>query len=68
MNSEAALEKQIAHYRRVTSEPRQGIALDLHELSCDIVREGIRQQIPKRTPPKWSGCSTTISNWPASPE
>ena len=30
----------------MTGEQRLGIALDLHELSCDIAREGIRAQHP----------------------
>jgi hypothetical protein len=47
MNAEAALEKQIDQYRRMTGEQRLGIALDLHELSCEIAREGIRRQHPE---------------------
>ena len=40
-------EKQIELYRRMTGEQRLlSIALDLHELSCDIFREGIRRQNP----------------------
>jgi hypothetical protein len=46
MNPETALEKQIAQYRRMTGEQRLAIALDLHEMSCDIAREGIRRQHP----------------------
>ena len=46
MNAAAALEKQIELYRRMTGEQRLSIALDLHELSCDIAREGIRRQNP----------------------
>ena len=42
----AALEKQIVRYRQMTGEQRLAIALDLHELSCDIAREGIRRQNP----------------------
>ena len=42
----AALEKQIDRYRKMTGEQRLAIALDLHELSCDVAREGIRRQNP----------------------
>jgi hypothetical protein len=47
MTAAVALEKQIEHYRRMTGEQRLAIALDLHELSCDIAREGIRRQHPE---------------------
>lgn len=30
----------------MTGEQRLGIALDLHELACDLAREGIRAQHP----------------------
>jgi hypothetical protein len=46
MTPEAALAKQIELYRNMTGEQRLSIALDLHELSCGIAREGIRQQNP----------------------
>jgi hypothetical protein len=46
MTPEAALAKQIELYRKMTGEQRLAIALELHELSCDIAREGIRQQNP----------------------
>ena len=47
MNAATALDKQIEHYRRMTGEQRLSVALDLHEMSCDIAREGIRRQHPK---------------------
>jgi hypothetical protein len=47
MNADAALTRQIKHYRRMTGEQRLGIALDLHELSCEIARAGIRRQHPQ---------------------
>jgi len=47
MNPERALEKQIECYRRMTGEQRLAIALGLHELSCNVAREGIRQQNPE---------------------
>lgn len=46
MTPEAALEAQIERYRQMTGEERLGIALRLHELSCDVAREGIRSQHP----------------------
>jgi hypothetical protein len=46
MTPEAALEAQIARYRQMTGEERLALALDLHELSCDVAREGIRHQHP----------------------
>ena len=46
MTPEAALEAQIERYRQMTGEERLGIALRLHELSCDVAREGIRSQSP----------------------
>ena len=46
MNPHAALEEQIAMYRRMTGEQRLGIALSLHELACDVAREGIRSRRP----------------------
>lgn len=46
---EAALERQIEGYRRMTGEQRLAIALDLHELACEVAREGIRRQNP------WAG-------------
>ena len=47
MNAAAALDQQIKRYRRMTGEQRLKIALDLHEISCEIAREGIRRQNPK---------------------
>ena len=46
MTQQAAFDEQINQYRRMTGEQRLGIALDLHELACDVAREGIRQQHP----------------------
>jgi hypothetical protein len=46
MTAATALEKQIERYRAMTGEERLALALDLHELSCDIAREGIRRQHP----------------------
>jgi hypothetical protein len=33
-------------YRKMTGEQRLAIALDRHELNCDVAREGIRRQFP----------------------
>jgi hypothetical protein len=46
MTPEAALDAQIERYRQMTGEERLRIALNLHQLSCDIAREGIRSQFP----------------------
>lgn len=46
MTPEAALARQIELYRAMSGEQRLAIALDLHALSCDLAREGIRQQYP----------------------
>jgi Rv0078B-related antitoxin len=46
MTPEAALEVQIERYRNMTGEERLAIALRLHELSCEVAREGIRAQFP----------------------
>jgi hypothetical protein len=46
MDAATALAKQIERYRSMTGEQRLTIALDLHELSCEIAREGIRRQNP----------------------
>jgi hypothetical protein len=46
MDPDRALQEQIERYRRMTGEQRLAIALELHELSCNIAREGIRHQNP----------------------
>lgn len=47
MTPEDALQRQIERYRAMTGEERLRIALNLHALSCDISREGIRRQFPQ---------------------
>jgi hypothetical protein len=47
VNPQAALELQIDKYRHMSGEQRLAIALDLHELACDIARAGIRAQHPQ---------------------
>jgi hypothetical protein len=46
MTPDEALAHQVELYRNMTGEERLAIALDLHELSCDVAREGIRRQYP----------------------
>jgi hypothetical protein len=46
MNPETAVQEQIARYRKMTGEQRLAIALDLHELACDVARAGIRSHHP----------------------
>lgn len=46
MTAVTALDKQIERYREMTGEQRLAVALELHEMSCDIAREGIRRQHP----------------------
>lgn len=46
MNAATALQKQIERYRQMTGEQRLKIALDMHEMSCNITRAGIRRQHP----------------------
>jgi hypothetical protein len=50
MNPKTALQFQIETYRRMTGEERLAIALRLHELSCEVAREGIRHQHPDASP------------------
>ncbi len=58
----AALEKQIGRYRQMTGEQRLAIALELHDLSCDIAREGIRRQNPAADAARSSDyCSAALS-------
>jgi hypothetical protein len=50
MSPDIALEKQIEVYRRMSGEERLLIGLRLHELSCEVARDGIRAQFPEATP------------------
>jgi len=47
MTASRALDEQIRRYRRMTGEQRLAVALELHELSCEVTREGIRRQHPQ---------------------
>jgi hypothetical protein len=40
---------QIEKYRQMSGEERLKTALDLHELACNVSREGIRHQFPGAT-------------------
>ena len=42
-------EQQINRYRQMSCEERLAVALELHELACDLAREGIRRQHPGAT-------------------
>ena len=42
-----ALQEQIRRYQQMTGEQRLALALELHELSCNVAREGIRHQNPQ---------------------
>ncbi|PYK68615.1 MAG: hypothetical protein DME45_06480 [Verrucomicrobia bacterium] len=46
MSPREAIEFQIQAYRQMTGEERLAIALRMHDLSCDVAREGIRRQYP----------------------
>ena len=50
MNTETALERQLEAYRKMSGEERLAIALGLHELACNVSREGIRHQNPNASP------------------
>ncbi len=43
-------QQQIERYRQMTGEQRLLIALNLHEMSCEIARDGIRARYPNATP------------------
>ena len=47
MKPEDALQQQIRRYQQMTGEQRLALALELHELSCNVAREGIRHQNPQ---------------------
>jgi len=47
MTADAALEKQIERYRQMSGEARLAVALELHEMSCDIAREGIAAEVER---------------------
>jgi len=56
MTPEAALNKQIEGYRKMTGEQRLKIALDLHDFACEVARAGIRHQYPKATDDEVKEC------------
>ncbi len=50
MNPTEFTQKQVDRYRQMTGEQRLMIALNLHEMSCEIARDGIRGRFPNATP------------------
>ena len=50
MTPQAAVDAQIEKYRAMTGEERLKLAFDLHELACEIARDGIRHQHPEASP------------------
>jgi len=50
MNPTEMTQKQVDRYRQMTGEQRLLIALNLHEMSCEIARDGIRGRFPDATP------------------
>ena len=42
MKPDAALSLQIKRYREMTGEQRLALALELHELACEVSRAGIK--------------------------
>ena len=46
MKPDVALDLQIRRYREMTGEQRIDLALELHELACEIARAGIKNQYP----------------------
>jgi len=50
MNPTEITQKQVDRYRQMTGEQRLLIALNLHEMSCEIARDGIRGRFPDATP------------------
>ena len=65
MTAVTALEEQIELYRQMTGEDRLTIAVELHELSCDIGREGIRRAHPGADAAKVEHLLHAVSSWPA---
>jgi len=47
MTPQAALQVQIERYRHMTGEQRLALAMELHELACDLAQAGIRRQHPE---------------------
>ena len=49
MSPETAMEKPIEIYRGMSGEERLLMVLRLHELSCEVTRDGIRARLPNAT-------------------
>ncbi len=41
------MQEQTRRYQQMTGEERLALALEMHELSCNVAGEGIRQQNPQ---------------------
>jgi hypothetical protein len=52
MTPEAALDSQIQKYSAMTGEQRLALAFEMHELSCELAREQIRDQFPQADAPE----------------
>jgi len=63
MKPEDALNEQIRRYQQMTDEQRLALALELHELSCNVTREGIRHQNPKLTMRKSNVSCVSAFGW-----
>jgi hypothetical protein len=50
MTPQAAVDAQIEKYCAMSGEERLKLAFDLHELACEIARDGIRHQHPEASP------------------
>lgn len=50
MTPEQLTHTQIEKYRHMTGEQRMLIGFSLHELSCEVARDGIRARYPDATP------------------
>lgn len=50
MTPETFTQNQIEKYRQMTGEQRLLIGLRLHELSCEVARDGIRARYPDADP------------------
>jgi hypothetical protein len=47
MTPSDALQHQLEKYRQMTGEQRVALACELHEFSCDIARQSIRDRWPE---------------------
>lgn len=52
MSPEAALNSQIQKYSAMTGEERLALSFEMHEMSCELAREQIRDQFPQADAPE----------------